>query len=79
MGMADVLQKILATKRVEIEAAERVISRTAIVGAAAAGAAPRDFVGAVRSKMAAGSAQVSGAERAAVIQKSPSMGVRKHF
>ena len=71
MGMADVLQKILATKRVEIEAAERVISRTAMVGAAAAGAAPRDFVGAVRSKMAAGKAGVI----AEVKRASPSKGV----
>ncbi|GAB2898289.1 indole-3-glycerol phosphate synthase TrpC [Uliginosibacterium flavum] len=69
--MSDILQKILATKRVEIEAAEREVSREAIVEAARDGAPVRDFVGAIRAKIAAGGAGVI----AEVKKASPSKGV----
>lgn len=69
--MSDILQKILATKRVEIEATEREISREAIVEAARDGAPVRDFVGAIRAKIAAGGAGVI----AEVKKASPSKGV----
>ena len=69
--MSDILQKILATKREEIEAAERECSREAIVEEARDGAPVRDFVGAIRAKIAAGSAGVI----AEVKKASPSKGV----
>lgn len=69
--MSDILQKILATKRVEIEAAEREVSREAIVEAARDGVPVRDFVGAIRAKIAAGGAGVI----AEVKKASPSKGV----
>ncbi|WP_341677897.1 indole-3-glycerol phosphate synthase TrpC [Niveibacterium sp. SC-1] len=69
--MSDILQKILATKREEIEAAEALISREAIVKRARGGAAPRDFTGAVRAKIATGKAGVI----AEVKKASPSKGV----
>lgn len=69
--MADILQKILATKREEIAAGEQVVSRAAMIEAAAAGAAVRDFVGAIRAKIAAGRAGVI----AEVKRASPSKGV----
>lgn len=69
--MADILQKILATKREEIEQAVQSVSRTAIVEAAAKAAPVRDFVGAIRSKIAAGKAGVI----AEVKRASPSKGV----
>ncbi|MDP5241026.1 indole-3-glycerol phosphate synthase TrpC [Uliginosibacterium sp. 31-16] len=69
--MSDILQKILATKRVEIEAAEREISREAIVEEARDAAPVRDFVGAIRAKIAAGGAGVI----AEVKKASPSKGV----
>ncbi|MGC3963693.1 MAG: indole-3-glycerol phosphate synthase TrpC [Rhodocyclaceae bacterium] len=69
--MSDILQKILATKRREIEAAEREISREAIVKRARGGAVPRDFVGAIRSKIDANRAAVI----AEVKKASPSKGV----
>ncbi|MBS1209458.1 MAG: indole-3-glycerol phosphate synthase family protein [Proteobacteria bacterium] len=69
--MSDILQKILATKRVEIESAEREISREAIVEAARDGLPGRDFVGAIRTRIAAGGAGVI----AEVKKASPSKGV----
>lgn len=69
--MADILQKILATKRAEIAAGEGAVSRAAMKVAAEAGAPLRDFVGAVRAKIAAGQAGVI----AEVKRASPSKGV----
>ncbi|MEC5397714.1 indole-3-glycerol phosphate synthase TrpC [Uliginosibacterium sp. H1] len=74
--MSDILQKILATKHEEIAAAERELSREDIVEEAREAAEPRDFVGAVRAKIAAGKAAVI----AEVKKASPSKGVlREHF
>lgn len=69
--MSDILQKILATKRAEIEVAERSVSREAIVEAARDALPTRDFVGAIRSKIAAGRAGVI----AEIKKASPSKGV----
>ncbi|PLK50106.1 indole-3-glycerol phosphate synthase TrpC [Uliginosibacterium sp. TH139] len=69
--MSDILQKILATKREEIEVAERECSREAIVEEARDGVPVRDFVGAIRAKIAAGQAGVI----AEVKKASPSKGV----
>ncbi|WP_018609318.1 indole-3-glycerol phosphate synthase TrpC [Uliginosibacterium gangwonense] len=69
--MADILQKILATKREEIELAVQSVSCTAIVEAAGKALPVRDFVGAIRSKIAAGKAGVI----AEVKRASPSKGV----
>ncbi|MCL2656179.1 MAG: indole-3-glycerol phosphate synthase TrpC [Betaproteobacteria bacterium] len=69
--MPDILQKILATKRREIEIAEQQISREAMCKRAQRGDVPRDFVGAIRAKIAAGHAAVI----AEVKKASPSKGV----
>lgn len=69
--MSDILQKILATKREEIEAAESELSREAIVEEAREAPAPRDFVGAMRDKIASGFPAVI----AEVKKASPSKGV----
>jgi indole-3-glycerol phosphate synthase len=69
--MSDILQKILATKREEIEVAERELSREDIVEEARDGVPTRDFVGAIRARIAAGSAAVI----AEVKKASPSKGV----
>lgn len=69
--MSDILQKILVTKREEIEAAERECSREAIVEEARDALPVRDFVGAIRAKIAAGGAGVI----AEVKKASPSKGV----
>jgi indole-3-glycerol phosphate synthase len=74
--MSDILQKILATKREEIEIAEQTLSREDIVEAARDGAPTRDFVAAVRAKISAGEAAVI----AEVKKASPSKGIlREHF
>ncbi|HEX5127882.1 MAG TPA: indole-3-glycerol phosphate synthase TrpC [Rhodocyclaceae bacterium] len=74
--MSDILQKILATKRSEIEIAERVLSREEIVEEAREASTPRDFVGAMRAKIAAGQAAVI----AEIKKASPSKGVlRENF
>lgn len=69
--MSDILQKILATKREEIAIAEQLISREAILKRAGAEAPVRDFVGAMRDKIAAGKSAVI----AEVKRASPSKGV----
>ena len=74
--MSDILQKILATKREEIEIAEQALSREDIVEEARDGVPTRDFVGAIRAKIAAGQAAVI----AEVKKASPSKGIlREHF
>jgi indole-3-glycerol phosphate synthase len=69
--MSDILNKILAVKREEVAAARSVVSDATVRELAAAEPAARDFVGAIRAKIAAG--------RAAVISEikkaSPSKGV----
>jgi indole-3-glycerol phosphate synthase len=69
--MSDILQKILATKREEIAIAEQSVSREAIGKRARSGAPVRDFVGAIREKIAAGKSGVI----AEVKKASPSKGV----
>ncbi|NML26984.1 indole-3-glycerol phosphate synthase TrpC [Zoogloea dura] len=69
--MSDILNKILAVKREEVTVARLAVSDTAVREQAAAQPPARDFVGAIRAKLAAG--------RAAVISEikkaSPSKGV----
>lgn len=69
--MADILQKILATKREEIETAERAVSRSAMAESAKQGLPLRDFVGAIRAKISAGRSGVI----AEVKRASPSKGL----
>jgi len=74
--MSDILEKILSVKRDEVAAAMRSRSLSETRAAAEAAPAPRDFVGAMRAKIAAGSAAVI----AEVKKASPSKGVlREHF
>ena len=69
--MSDILNKILAVKREEVAAARAVVSDAAVRELAAAQPPARDFVGAIRARIAAG--------RPAVISEikkaSPSKGV----
>lgn len=69
--MADILNKIVATKREEIAAALAVKPLAVVEAEAAAQAAPRDFVGAIRAKIAAGQPAVI----SEVKKASPSKGV----
>ena len=69
--MADILEKICATKREEVAAARAVKPLAQVEAEAAAQPAPRDFVGAIRTKIAAGHPAVI----AEVKKASPSKGV----
>ena len=69
--MADILQKILAVKEDEIAAAKRVEPFEAMRAAAEFVLPPRNFVGAMRAKIAAGKAAVI----AEIKKASPSKGV----
>ncbi len=69
--MADILQKILATKRAEIAAASAEISLGELKKRVAASGAPRDFVGAMRARIAQGLPAVI----AEIKKASPSKGV----
>jgi indole-3-glycerol phosphate synthase len=69
--MSDILEKILATKLVEIAAGLAVVSLAEMRTQAAAAAPPRDFVGALRAKLAAGQPAVI----AEIKKASPSKGV----
>jgi indole-3-glycerol phosphate synthase len=69
--VADILEKILATKREEIAAGLARVPVAEMRARAAAAAAPRDFVGALRAKCAAGKPAVI----AEIKKASPSKGV----
>ena len=69
--MSDILNKILAVKRDEVAAALAVKSLASVREQALAQPAPRDFVGAMRSKIAAGQAAVI----AEIKRASPSKGL----
>ena len=69
--MADILQRILETKRGEIEVARRALPQDELEARARAAPAPRDFVGALRAKIAAGRPAVI----AEIKRASPSKGL----
>ena len=69
--MADILQRILETKRSEIEAARRALPQDELEARARAAPPPRDFVGALRAKIAAGRPAVI----AEIKRASPSKGL----
>ena len=69
--MSDILEKILATKRVEIAAGLASVPLAEMRARAEAAAAPRDFVGVLRAKLAAGQPAVI----AEIKKASPSKGV----
>ena len=69
--MSDILKKIIATKREEIAAASAQKPLAVVEAEAAAQPAPRDFVGAIRQRIAAGQPAVI----AEIKKASPSKGV----
>ena len=69
--MSDILNQIIATKREEIAAALAVKPLAVVEAEAAAQAAPRDFVGAIRNRIAGGQPAVI----AEIKKVSPSKGV----
>lgn len=71
INMSDILNKILATKVVEVSAAKTAISAEAIQELARAQTKARDFIGAIRAKIANGNAAVI----AEIKKASPSKGV----
>jgi indole-3-glycerol phosphate synthase len=71
MSKADILERILAVKHEEVAAAKALKPLAAVRAEAEAQAAARDFVGAIKSKMAAGQAAVI----AEIKKASPSKGL----
>lgn len=69
--MSDILNKILATKAIEVAAAKAKLSLAEVKVLALAAPKARDFVGAIRAKIAAGNAAVI----AEIKKASPSKGV----
>jgi len=69
--MSDILNKILAVKRDEVAAAQAIKPLAVVRAEAQAQPAPRDFVGAIRSRIAAGQSAVI----AEIKQASPSKGL----
>jgi len=74
--VSDILQRILGTKRTEVDAARRAISDREIERRAQSAPPPRDLVGAIRAKLAVGRPAVI----AEIKRASPSKGLlREHF
>jgi len=69
--MSDILARILATKAQEIAAAKRAVNSVALETTARAAGTPRDFEGALRTRITAGKAAVI----AEIKKASPSRGV----
>ncbi|MCP5278204.1 MAG: indole-3-glycerol phosphate synthase TrpC [Thiobacillus sp.] len=69
--MSDILEKILATKRTEVAAAKQAMPMDAVMEAARNAPHARDFVGAIRNKIASGRPAVI----AEIKKASPSKGV----
>ena len=69
--MSDILARILATKAQEIAAAKRAVNSVALETTARAAGTPRDFEGALRTRITAGNAAVI----AEIKKASPSRGV----
>ena len=69
--MSDILNRILEVKRAEIAAAQQHKSQAVIEAEALAQTAPRDFLGAIQGKIAAGKAAVI----AEIKKASPSKGI----
>ena len=69
--MSDILNKILVTKLNEVAGAQAIITLSATQALAESAAKPRDFVGAIKAKIAAGQAAVI----AEIKKASPSKGV----
>ena len=74
--MSDILNKILATKAIEVAASKAKISLEEVKKLAKNQLVPRDFIGAIRAKIASGNAAVI----AEIKKASPSKGViRENF
>ena len=74
--MPDILRRILATKRAEVEAARAAIPLAELERRAGGAPPPRDFAGALRARIAAGKPAVI----AEIKRASPSKGLlREHF
>ena len=69
--MSDILNKIIATKVVEVAAAKAKLSLAEVQAAAKAAPAPRDFVGSIRAKIASNKSAVI----AEIKKASPSKGI----
>lgn len=73
--MSDILQKILAVKREEVAAAQAQKPLSIVRAEAEVQPPPRDFVGAIRTKVSSGNTATSAAVIAEIKKASPSKGV----